>query len=157
MGCRFRPLPSTSVERKTDHSTVVQSIWEPVQISGSWWYLYLYSSISFSSSGRSGKTNGIVIEAKMRAGWRLTLFRQEIGLCKPNYAGVSVIQMTSAKRHLLTKKKSDDNKNLLKESADKKKICWWQKSADGICWQETSSYKICLRKERHLAMEKILK
>ncbi len=57
--------------------------------------------------------------------------------------------------------------------ADKKEICWWQKfayricwqkkicwrqiSADGICWQETSSYKICLRKERHLAMEKILK
>jgi hypothetical protein len=40
-----------------------------------------------------------------------------------------------------------EDKNLLTESADKNKTC---------C-QETSSYKICLRKERHLAMEKILK
>ncbi len=70
-------------------------------------------------------------------------------------------------RHLLTKMKSADNKNLFIESADKKKlfiesadkkkICWQQKSSDRISWQETSSYKISLRKERHLAMEKILK
>jgi hypothetical protein len=39
-------------------------------------------------------------------------------------------------RHLLTKNKSADDKNLLIESADKKKICWPQKSADGICWQK---------------------
>ena len=42
-------------------------------------------------TGRSGKTNGIVIEAKMRAGRRRKLFRQEKGWRKPNYAGVSVI------------------------------------------------------------------
>jgi hypothetical protein len=44
-----------------------------------------------SSTGRSGKTNEIVIEAKMRVGRRQKLFRQEIGWCEPNYAGVSVI------------------------------------------------------------------
>jgi hypothetical protein len=43
------------------------------------------------TSGRSGKTNGIVIEAKMRAGGRRKLFHQETGWHKPNYAGVSVI------------------------------------------------------------------
>jgi hypothetical protein len=76
---------------------------------------------------------------------------------------VSVIKMTSAKtfadkkeicwrQNLLLesadKWRSADDKNLLMESADKNEICW----------QETSSsYKICLRKERHFAMEKILK
>jgi hypothetical protein len=43
------------------------------------------------TSGRSGKTNGIVIVAKMRAGRRRKLFRQEKGWHKPKYAGVSVI------------------------------------------------------------------
>jgi hypothetical protein len=43
------------------------------------------------STGRSGKTNGIVIEAKMRAGRRQKLFRQEAGWREPNYAGMSVI------------------------------------------------------------------
>jgi hypothetical protein len=42
-------------------------------------------------TGRSGKTNGIVIEAKMRAGRRRKLFRQETGWREPNYAGVSII------------------------------------------------------------------
>jgi hypothetical protein len=41
--------------------------------------------------GKSGKTNGIVIEAKMRAGQRQKRFRQETGWQEPNYAGVSVI------------------------------------------------------------------
>jgi hypothetical protein len=40
--------------------------------------------------GRSGKTNGIVIEAKLRAGRRRKLFRQETGWRKPNYASVSI-------------------------------------------------------------------
>jgi hypothetical protein len=43
------------------------------------------------SPGRSGKTNGIVIEAKIRAGRRRKLFRQETGWLEPNYASVSVI------------------------------------------------------------------
>ncbi len=111
-------------------------------------------------SGRSGKTNGIVIEAKMRAGRRQKLFRQETGWRKPNYAGVSVFRW-HLQRHLLKKKEICwrqkfayricwqkeyllTTKNLLTESADKNKICL----------QETSSYKICLRKERHLAMKK---
>jgi hypothetical protein len=59
-----------------------------------------------SSTGRSGKTNGIVLEAKMRAGLRRKLFRQETGWREPNYAGVSVIWMTFAKTF-----------------ADKKEIC----------------------------------
>jgi hypothetical protein len=42
-------------------------------------------------AGRSGKTNGIVIEAKMRAGRRRKLLLQETGWREPNYAGVSVI------------------------------------------------------------------
>jgi hypothetical protein len=42
-------------------------------------------------AGRSGKTNGIVIKAKMRAGRRRKLFHQETGWREPNYAGVSVI------------------------------------------------------------------
>jgi hypothetical protein len=46
--------------------------------------------------GRSGKTNGIVIKAKMRAGRRQKLFRQEIGWRETEYAGVSDIIMTSA-------------------------------------------------------------
>ena len=50
-----------------------------------------------SPTGRSGKTNGIVIEAKMRAGRRRKLFRQETGWRETVYAGVSVISMTSAK------------------------------------------------------------
>jgi hypothetical protein len=49
------------------------------------------------TAGRSGKTNSIVIEAKMRAGRRRKLFRQETGGRKTAYAGVSVISMTSAK------------------------------------------------------------
>jgi hypothetical protein len=57
-------------------------------------------------SGTSGKTNGIVIEATMRAGQRQKLFRQETGWREPNYAGMSVIYMTSAKAF-----------------ADKKEIC----------------------------------
>jgi hypothetical protein len=47
--------------------------------------------------GRSGKTNGIVLEAKMRAGRRRKLFLQETGWREPNYAGVSVTSMTSAR------------------------------------------------------------
>jgi hypothetical protein len=43
------------------------------------------------NAGRSGKTNGIVIEAKMRAGRRRKRFRQETGWREPNYAGVSDI------------------------------------------------------------------
>ena len=42
------------------------------------------------TSGRSGKTNGIVIEAKMRAGRRQKLFRQETGWREPNYASMSI-------------------------------------------------------------------
>jgi hypothetical protein len=57
-----------------------------------------------------------VIEAKMRAGRKQKLFRQETGWRKTKYAGVSVISMTSAKTFA-------DDKNLLVESADKKKIC----------------------------------
>ena len=49
--------------------------------------------------------------------------------------------------NLLTKRWSADNKNLLTESANKNKICW----------QETASYTACLRKERLLVMENILK
>ncbi len=70
----------------------------------------------------SGKTNGIVIEAKMRAGWRQKLLKQEADWRETVYAGVSVISMTSAKT-FSDKKKSADNKNLLIESADNK-ICW---------------------------------
>jgi hypothetical protein len=47
-----------------------------------------------------------VIEAKMGAGRRRKLFRQETGWREPDYAGVSVIKMTSAKTF-----------------ADKKEIC----------------------------------
>jgi hypothetical protein len=43
------------------------------------------------SPGRSGTTNGIVMKAKMCAGRRQKLFRQETGWRDPNYAGVSVI------------------------------------------------------------------
>jgi hypothetical protein len=46
--------------------------------------------------GRSGKTNGVVIEAKMLAGRRRKLFQQETGWRETNYAVVSVISMTSA-------------------------------------------------------------
>jgi hypothetical protein len=46
---------------------------------------------NFDCPGRSGKRIGIVMEAKMRAGRRRKLFRQEIGWRKPNYEGVSVI------------------------------------------------------------------
>jgi hypothetical protein len=42
------------------------------------------------SPGRSGKTNGIVLKTKMRAGRRRKLFRKETGWREPNYAGVSV-------------------------------------------------------------------
>jgi hypothetical protein len=45
---------------------------------------------SAKTSGRSGKTNGIEIEAKMRPGRRQKLFRQETGWREPNYASVSV-------------------------------------------------------------------
>ncbi len=49
------------------------------------------TSAYWKTPGRSSKTNGIVIEAKMRAGRRQKLFRQETGWREPNYAGVSVI------------------------------------------------------------------
>ena len=80
---------------------------------------------------KSGKTNGIVIDAKMRAGQRRKLLRQEAGWRKTVYASVSIISMMSAETfadkkyllttkicllNLLTKRRSADDK-----FADKKK------------------------------------
>ena len=55
------------------------------------WYKMHLTCSSNGIAGRSGKTNGIVLEAKMRAGLRRKRFRQETGWREPNYAGVSVI------------------------------------------------------------------
>jgi hypothetical protein len=43
------------------------------------------------------QTNGIIIEAKMRAGRRRKLLQQKAGLARNCTCGVSVISMTSAK------------------------------------------------------------
>jgi hypothetical protein len=68
--------------------------------------------LAIHSPARSDKANGIVIEAKMRAGRRRKLFRQETDWRKTVYAGVSVISMMSGKPFA-------DQKMLI-ESADKK-------------------------------------
>ena len=66
-------------------------------------------------------------------------------------------------RHLMTKNKLADDKNLIIESADRRRSAdnknLLTESADknNFCWQETSSYTTCLRKGRLLVMRKLLK